>query len=122
MMAVAVVVGSRESRNQNVGAEGADYADDVGEGDVVASPFLESFFGGLRVSEVGDAGEALLDSVIFVGGEEFERAQDAEFVEETGAEFVLSAFATSEGEEKCLHAFAAGFQGEGAAVFVVGMG
>src|SRR5229473_2612526 len=113
MMTVAVVFSAGEARDKHVRAEGADYADDIGEGDVVASPFLESFFGGLRVSEVGDAGEALFDSVVFVGGEEFESAQ--------GAEFVLSALAASQSEEQRLYAFAAGFEGEGAAVFVVGM-
>src|SRR5579863_7197627 len=99
MMAVAVVFGAGESRDQNVGAKSPNHAHHVGERHVVASPFLESFFGGLRIAEVGDAGEALLDSVVFVGGEEFEGAQDSEFVEESGAEFVLSAFAASEGEE-----------------------
>src|ERR1700736_4298086 len=122
MVAVSVGVSAREAGDQNIGTEGADYANHVGEGDIVAAPLLKSFFRGLRISEIGDAGEALLDSVVTVGGQKLERAQDSKFVEQTGAEFVLSAFAASEGEKECLHAFAPGFEGEGCAIFVVGMG
>jgi hypothetical protein len=87
----------------------------------MTSPFLESLFGSLGETEIGDAGEVLLGAVVAVGLEQLERAQDAELVGEMRAGLVLSAIAAREREELDGDSVAARFEREQAAVFVVGV-
>ncbi len=87
----------------------------------MAVPHLEGFFRSLGESEIGNPGEALLDSVVTVGGQQLKRADDTEFIQQIAANFVLPAFAAIQGELQCRHAMPARFKGEHASVFVVGV-
>src|SRR5207237_3720703 len=66
VMAVSIAIGAREARNQHVRPELANDANYVGEWDIVPAPLLKGFFRRLRVAEVSNTGEALLDSVITI--------------------------------------------------------
>src|SRR5579872_1325073 len=106
-MAVSVAIGTRETRDQHIRSELANDTDDVRERNVVTAPLLKSFFRRLRISEVGNAGEPLLDSVITIGGEQFQRTQYSELVGKGVAGFILSTFASSERQQKGFHTLAA---------------
>src|SRR5437879_3667346 len=121
MMCMSVALGTGKSCHKNVGREGTDETHRVGEGDGVTTPVLKRFLGGLRESEIPDAREALLHSVVAVGRKKLKRADYTKLVEESGAEFVLTAFATSQSHEHRMHAVATGLEGEHAPVFVVRM-
>ena len=77
MITMAVAVFALETGDDDVGAEGADHSNEIGESDIVAAPFLKGLVGGLGEAEVGNAAEALFDAVVFVGGEHLERAKNA---------------------------------------------
>src|SRR6266496_1123570 len=122
MMRMPVALGAGKAGNKNIWAEGANDAHHVGKWDIFAAPVLKCFLGSLRKTEVGDTREALLDSVVTIRSQKLQRADDAKFVEESGAKFVLSAFAASQRHENGLDSVAARLQREYAAIFVVGMG
>src|SRR5207237_4626670 len=92
MIAVSIARRAVEAADDDIGLKFADDANDVGQGDIVAVPLLKSFVGGFGEAEVGDAGEALLHAVIFVGFQQLQGTQNSEFVGEIAAHFVLPAF------------------------------
>ena len=61
----------------------------------------------LRESEIRDAREPLLHSVILIRGEQFFRAQHAQHVRQIAADLVLPALAAIQGHQQCAHAVAA---------------
>ena len=56
------------------------HANHVRESHVMPMPFVESLFGSFGKSKISYMAEALLHSVVFVGFQEFQRAQDAELI------------------------------------------
>ena len=122
MMAVTVAVGPGEARHQHVRPELADDADDVRKRNVVTAPLLKSFFGRLRVSEISNPGEPLLDSVVTISRQQLKRAQNAELIGKGIAGFILSALASCKREQKCLHSLAPCFKRQQAAILIVRMG
>ena len=63
-----------------------------------------------------------MDAEVVAGGEELLGADEAELIPVVGGHDVLSAFAAVEGEQSGVDALVAGFVGEHAGVFVVGVG
>ena len=122
MIAVSVARRALKARADHVRAKGADDAHHVGQRDIVATPFLEGLLGRLGKAEIGDAGEALFHSVIAVSGQQLQRANNAQFVEQIAADHVLAALAAIERQLQNTVAMAAGLKSQHAAIFVVGMG
>ena len=89
--------------------------------DIVATPFLESLFRCLGKTEISNAREALFNTVVTVGSQQLQGANDAKLVEEIAADFVLPAFAAIERELQHAHAVPARFERQHAAIFVVGV-
>ena len=116
MMSVAAVNAS-PAIDDDLRAERANHADHVFERD--AAPDFSRLLGSLHVARVHGAGEKLADAVMFVGGEEFFGADDAEFGALFGADGVLSALAAGDGEEGDVGIEPAGEVGEQAGPFVV---
>ena len=75
--------------------------------------------GSLGKAEVGHAGEALLNSVIAVGAQQFQGAQNTEFIEQITSDFVLATFAAVQCQLQSGDSVAARFQGQHAAIFVI---
>src|SRR6266404_1805774 len=121
MMSVPVVLGAGKSRDQDIGAKSANDAHDISERHIVTAPFLKSFVRSLRISEISNTGKSLLNSVVAIGGQQLQRAQHPEHIEQTAAELVLSAFATSQREQQGLHAFSARLHRQQATILVVRM-
>ena len=121
MIAMAVAAVALEPSADHVGTESANHSHDVVERHVVAVPHLECFFRSLGKSKIGSSGETLFDGVVTVGRKQLQGANDAEFIQEIAANFVLAAFAAIQGELQCGHTVAARFEREHAAIFVVGM-
>ena len=69
MMSVTIVVCAGETRDQYIRTKFANHAHDISQRDIMSAPFLKSLFGGLRVSKVGNAAEALLNTVVSVGSQ-----------------------------------------------------
>src|SRR5438874_401965 len=109
MIAVSIARRAVEAADDYVGLKFADDANHIGQGDIVAMPLLKGFVGGLGESEVGDAGEALLHSVVLVRLQQLEGAQNSQLVGKIATHFVLSTFAASEREQHDGGAFAPGF-------------
>ena len=122
MMAVAIAWGALKASADHIRTEGANHAHHVAQRDIVTAPLLECLLRRLGETEIGNAREALLDSVVAVGGQQLQRADDAELVEQIAADFVLPALAAIERKLQHADAVPARFQREHAAVFVVGMG
>ena len=118
---MAVGGAADEGAGEDERAVKADGADGVVE-DAVVGPLGEGFFLGFGEAEVDLRAEELVDAHEAVGGEELLGAEEAEGVVEVGGHEVLAAFAASEGEHGDAGAGSAGFEGEEAAVFVVGVG
>jgi hypothetical protein len=76
----------------------------------------------LGKSKIHGVAEALLDAVVLIRGQQFESPQNAQFIEQVAAHPVLSALTPVQGKQQRGSAFAAGFEGEHSAVFVVRMG
>ena len=83
--------------------------------------FSKGLFRRLGEAKIGDAGEALLHAVIAIGGQQLQRANNAQLVEQIAADLVLAAFAAIERQLQHADAVAARFQRQHAAIFVVGM-
>ena len=111
----------REARDDHIGPEGADDADDITE-DGRVIPDAEGFVDVFGVTEVEGAGEKLAATIEAAGGEEFLRAGEAELFAELGAALVLAAVAAGDGEVGGAVAAAAGEIGDELGVFVVGVG
>ena len=75
MMPMPIAFRSREPRHQHIGPKLANHPHYVGERDIVPLPLLKCLFGTLRITKVRHLRESLLDSVIAVGREHFQRAQ-----------------------------------------------
>ena len=86
-----------EARDDDIGSELADDADDIGEY-LVAIPKVQRFLGGLGIPEVDGAGEELPAVVEAPGGEQLLRAGDPELLVEVAAELVLAAVAARQRE------------------------
>src|SRR4029077_8475987 len=99
MMAVPITFSSGESRHQHVGAKSPNNTHHIGQGDVVTLPLLKSLLRALREAKIRYASKALLDSVIAVRGSQLQSTQDAQHVEQITADFVLSTFATIQGQQ-----------------------
>src|SRR5580698_5933141 len=117
-MAVASVYAA-PAVDDDVGAEFADDADHVFE-DGFAPDFF-GFFGSFGEAEILGAGEIEFDAVASGGGEKFLGADEAELRGLFGAESVLAAFATRDGEKCDVGVEAACEIGEDGAAFIVGM-
>ena len=121
-MAMPVAAVALETSADHVRAEGANHPHHVAQRHVVAVPHLEGFFRSLGESEIGNPGETLFHSVITVGRQQLQGANDTELIQEIAANFVLAAFATIQGELQGGDAVSARFERQHAAVFVVRMG
>src|SRR5208282_2841249 len=73
MVAVAVARAALKARANHIRAESANHAHHVAQRDIVTAPLLEGLFRRLGETKVGDAGEALLDSIVAICGQQFER-------------------------------------------------
>src|SRR5581483_6807058 len=98
-MGVSIARSSAEARHKYVGTECANHANHIAERDVMSAPLLECLFRSFRKSEVGHARKPLLDSVVLIGSQEFQRAQHSQLVGESVARFVLSALAARQRAE-----------------------
>src|SRR5215471_9485698 len=58
---------------------------------------------------------------MLIGGKQFFRTQNAEYIRQVAADFVLAPFAAVEGHEQRADAVAARLESQQAAVFVIGM-
>ena len=121
MMSVPIALGSRESRHQHIRAELPNHPHNICERNVMSLPLLKCFLGIFRIAEVRYPREALLDAVVAVGGQHFERAQHAQLIEQVAAGFVLPAFAAGQGQQGHGRAPAPRLERQHAAVFVIGM-
>jgi hypothetical protein len=119
MVSVSVAGITPKARANYIRAKCADHSDHVAEGDVMAAPHLEGLVGGLGKSEICHPGEALLHPVVAVGGQQFQGAYDAQFIEEIAANGILPTLAAVQRELEDIDSVSAGFQGQHAAVFVV---
>src|SRR5215469_2929290 len=122
VMSVSITGGAGKTRDEHIGAKRPNHVDDVGKGNLVASPLFEGFLCGFRVAEVGDAAETLIYAVIAAGGEKFECAQDAQLIRESVAGFILAALAAGQRHQEAFDTFAARFERKQTAVFIVRMG
>src|SRR6266498_758089 len=93
---MTIALRARKSCDQHVGPKGTDDTHHVGKRNVFTAPVLKCFLRSFREAKVRDTREALLDAVVAVRCQQFQRADNAEFVEQPGAKFVLAAFAASE--------------------------
>ena len=84
-------------------------------------PFLKCFFGILGKTEIRNPREALLDPVVPVGPQQFQRSQNAQHVEQIAAYLVLSALAAIQRQQQGVHALPSRLQREHAAIFVIRM-
>src|SRR5579864_8621116 len=107
---MTITLGAGKTRNQNVGAERSNHANHVRESDVMAAPFGESLVGVLRESEIGDARESVLYTVMLVGGEKFLGSQNAENVGQVAANLVLAALAAIQRHQQRGNAVTAGLE------------
>ena len=121
MMAVTVARVALKASADHIRTEGANHPHHVAQRDIVTAPLLERLFWSLGETEIGDPREALLDSVVAVGRQQLQRADDAELIQQIAADFVLPALAAIERELQHARAVPARLQREHAAVFVVGM-
>src|SRR6266404_9228947 len=110
MMSVPVVLGAGKSRDQDIGAKSANDAHDISKRHIVTAPFLKSFVRSLRISEISNTGKSLLNSVVAIGGQQLQRAQHPEHIEQTAAELVLATLAASKREQQRLHTFTSGLE------------
>lgn len=110
-----------EAGDEDVGAERADDANDVGE-DGVAVPNAEGFVDIFRETEIEGAGEELVAAVDPAGGEEFVGADETECGAELGSDEILAAVPAGERQIAGAIAAFAGEVGDKAGVFVVRVG
>ena len=111
----------RAHRDDDVGPDGADEADEVAEDDL-APPRLERLLAAERVAEVDGAGEELLGPVETVRGLQLLGPQHRQGLEELGADLVLPAVAAGGADEGGAHPLAVAEQGQQAVDLVVGVG
>src|SRR6185437_16219184 len=100
MVSVTVALRSRESGYQNIGPEGADDAYDIRQGHIVPVLLLEGLVRTFGKSEVGDAGEPLVDSVVLVRRGHFQSAQHAQHVGKIAAYYILATLAAIQGQQR----------------------
>src|SRR6516162_10268032 len=98
MMSVAIAWGALEASADDIRTEGANHPHHIAQRDIVAAPLLECFFRGLGEAEIGHAREALLDSVVAVGGQQLQGTDDAELIKQIAAELVLPSLAAIQRE------------------------
>src|SRR5262249_9463994 len=108
--------------NQDVWAKLANDANDVLQWHIVSAPFLKCLLSNFGVSEIGHPRKSLLNSVVAVGSQKFERAKNPKNIEQAAAFFILPAFAAREGQQQSLHALAARLTSQQAAIFIIRMG
>ena len=120
MLAVAVGRGAHEYRCNHQRASHADHAHHVRQHAVVV-PLLQSFLARFRKAEVDGGRPILIDAVIPVRGQQFLGAHQPQCVIKIGGRGVLAAFAAVEREQRGARPGAPCFEGQHAAVFVVGM-
>ena len=101
-MAVPVTFSSGESCHQHVRAKSPNHPHHVSQSDIVTLPFLKSFLRALREAKIRYASKTLLDPVVAIRGSQLQSAQDAQHVEQITADFVLSTFATIQGQQYTL--------------------
>ena len=94
-MAVSVI--ALKPRDQHVGAKGADDTHNVSECGLVPLPFLKRLIGIFGEPEIGDAGEALLHSVITIRFRQLQCPQNTEHIEKVAAHLILPAFPAIQG-------------------------
>ena len=118
VLAPALAVGAH--RDDDVGPDGADEADEVAEDDL-APPLLERLLAAERVAEVDGAGEELLGPVEAVRGLQLLAPQHRQGVEELGADLVLPAVAAGGADERRAHPLAVAQQRQQPVDLVVGV-
>ena len=97
-MAVAVARVALKTSADDIRTEGSNHAHHVAQRNIVTTPLLECLLRSLGEPKIGNAREALLDSVVTVGSQQLQRADDAELIEQIAANFVLPAFTAIERE------------------------
>ena len=120
LVMLAATLRLQGQRQDHVGLEGAHALHHVAERLVVA-PLLERLLDAERVAELVGEREILLDAVVAVKSIQLLGPQDAERLEQLGADRVLAAFAAREREKAGADPAAAGERDEDAVVLVVGV-
>src|SRR5690349_24497147 len=121
MIAVTIALVPLESRDDHERAFGANDTNDVAE-DVLAAPLHQRFLEALGKAVIDRGGEVLrVDPVILVGAAELLGANEAERVEQLGADRVVARLAASQREQRDARAVAATQLRQHTAVLVVGM-
>ena len=118
MMPVAAV-NAAPSVDDDLRAECANHAHHVFERN--AAPDFSGLLGGFHVSRIHGTGEELAHAVMFVGGEKFFGANNAQLGSLFGADGVLSALAAGDGQKRDVGIEAARKIREQAGPFVVGV-
>ena len=118
VLAPALAVGAH--RDDDVGPDGADEADEVAEDDL-PPPRLERLLAAERIAEVDGAGEELLGPVEAVRGLQLLAPQHRQGVEELGADLVLAAVAAGGADQGGAHPLAVAQQRQQAVDLVVGV-
>src|SRR5215469_13411510 len=86
------------------------------------APLVEGFIGALGESEISHPREAVLDTIMLVGGEKFQASQHTEHVRQIAADLVLAALTAIERHQQRVYPMATGLEGKQTPVFVVRMG
>ncbi len=120
MLAVPIALGARETQNDHVRTESADHPHHVAQ-DLLVSPFLEGFLGGLGEAEVDGAREKLLRAIDSAGCQQLLRSDHAQRIALFRADQILAALAARKREISGPDLPAAGEVGQQRGVFVVGV-
>src|SRR6266576_1287796 len=90
---MTIAFGAGETCDENVGTKSPNDANHVCKCDVVTTPFGESLFRILGESEIGDARESVLHTVMLVRREKFLGSQNTKNVGQITTNLVLAALA-----------------------------
>ena len=112
---------ARKSCDQYIGPKRSNHPHHVSERYVVSAPFRKSLVRAFRKPKIGHAREALLDPVIFICSEQFQRPKHAQHVRQITADLVLATLAAIQGHQQHVRSSSARLKREHSAIFVVGM-
>ena len=120
LMVLAAASPVRTHRHDDVGPQGPDVTHEVAE-DLLPPPLLERFLLAERVAKVHRAREVLLGAIEAMRRQELLGAEDAQRVEELGANLVLSAVAARRRHERHPRPDVARVERQRGVVLVVGV-
>ncbi len=118
LMVLSPASAVRTHRDDDVGSEHPDVADEISE-DLLLTPLLERLLLAERVAEVDRSREVLLRAVETVGGQQFLGAEHTQRIEELGTNLVLTAVAAGRRDERHACADVARIERQRRIVFVV---